>query len=94
MSRFKVTDIVDPGTFIVSPSWNWQGDVGQRIRVTGYNCPGCDSPIYKSALRRLKNLIKGKHVELRHAYRVEKERLVCDVYLNGINLADYFPEFK
>ncbi len=94
MSKFKVTRVVDPGTFVVSPTWEWQGDKGKYIRITGYICPGCENPIYESALKRLKNLIKGKNVELRHAYRIDSNRLVCDVYLNGINIADFFPEFK
>jgi hypothetical protein len=94
MSRFKVTEILDPGTIVVSPTWKWQEDVGMSIRPTGYVCPNCPSPAYESAMKRLKNLIYGKSIELRKAYRVDQGKLVCDVFINGINLSDFFPDFK
>ena len=90
----NVTSIVDGDTFIVSPNWNWNSQAGDRVRPTGYDTPELGQPGYVEATQKLRNLILGKTVELRKAYRVDRGRLVCDVYLNGKNLADYFPEYK
>ena len=47
----------------------------------------------QAAKAKLTRLILGEKVDLRTAYRVDQGRLVCDVYLGGKNLADYFPEY-
>lgn len=47
-----------------------------------------------AAKNKLERLISGRQVELGSAYKVDRGRLVCDVYLNGKNLADYFPEYQ
>jgi len=40
-------------------------------------------------------LILNKKVEVKNAKAIDKySRLVADVYYNGKNLADYFPEYK
>ncbi|RLB91134.1 MAG: thermonuclease family protein, partial [Deltaproteobacteria bacterium] len=43
---------------------------------------------------KLSNLILGKTVELGNAYRIDRGRLVCDVYYQGRNLADYFSAYQ
>jgi endonuclease YncB( thermonuclease family) len=91
---FKAVDIVDGDTFDVSPDWRWNDQSGNRVRPTGYNAPEEGEPGYQAAKAKLSNLILGKNVELRKAYRVDRTRLVCDVYYNGKNLADYFAEYK
>lgn len=93
MGFFRVVRVVDGDTFDV-PSWQWDGQTGQRVRPTGYNTPELPSPSGQTAKNKLETLILGKEVELRRAYTIDRGRLVCDVYYNARSLADYFPEYK
>jgi endonuclease YncB( thermonuclease family) len=94
MATFKVTSIVDGDTFDVSPGWSWRGESGSRVRPTGYDAPEIYASGGDTAKAKLERLVLGKQVELGTAYKVDRGRLVCDVYLNGKNLADYFPEYQ
>ena len=94
MSAFTVTAIIDGDTFEVSPQWKWNGTTGTRVRPTGYNAPELHAPGGRAAKEKLTNLIHDKQVELREAYRVDRGRLVCDVFFGNKNLADYFPEYQ
>lgn len=93
MAEFKVTSVVDGDTFDVSPEWKWEGQSGSRVRPTGYDAPEIHASGGPAAKAKLEGLILGKQVELRAAVKVDRGRLVCDVYLNGKNLADFFPEY-
>lgn len=93
MAMFRVVNIVDGDTFDVS-SWKWKGQTGTRVRPTGYDAPELSSPQGQAAKRKLTNLILGKDVELRQAHRIDRGRLVCDVYYNGVYLAHYFSEYQ
>lgn len=93
MAEFKVVNIVDGDTFDVSPWWNWNGQLGERVRPTGYDAPELQVYGGQAAKAKLTRLILGEKVDLRTAYRVDQGRLVCDVYLGGKNLADYFSEY-
>lgn len=90
MHSFQVTHIIDGDTFDVSPGWTWSGQSGTRVRPTGYDAAEIDSRGGQSAKTKLANLILGRVVGLGNAYKVDRGRLVCDVYFNGHNLADYF----
>jgi endonuclease YncB( thermonuclease family) len=87
---FRVIRIIDGDTFDVSPDWKWDNQSGNRVRPTGYNAPEQHEPGYETARAKLSSLIFGRDVELRKAYKVDRGRLVCDVYLAGKYLADYF----
>lgn len=89
----KVTSVIDGDTFIVSPSWTWNGQSGDRVRPTGFDAPEKGQPGYEAAKQKLTKLILGKTVELRTAHRIDRGRLVADVYLDGRYLANYFPEY-
>jgi len=93
MATFTVTSVIDGDTFTVSPEWSWQGQTGSRVRPTGYDAPEIHASGGLSAKARLERLVLGKQVELGTSYRVDRGRLVCDVYVNGRNLAAYFPEY-
>jgi endonuclease YncB( thermonuclease family) len=93
MESFKVTAIVDGDTFDVSPGWQWQGSTGNRIRPTGYDTPEQHQRGFEQARDRLTSLLYSKSVELRKAHRIDRGRLVCDVFLNDVYLAKYFPEY-
>lgn len=90
MPMFKVTEIVDGDTFDVSPNWKWKGESGNRVRPTGYDAAEMGTTGGQAAKNKLSRLILGKQVELREAYKVDRGRLVCDVFFQGRNLADYF----
>ncbi len=93
MSIFTVTKIIDGDTFDVTPKWEWKVQTGSRVRPTGFNAPEMGSYGAQSAKKKLSKLIFGRQVELGNAYKIDRGRLVCDVYYRGKNLADYFPEY-
>ena len=94
MSVFTVTAIIDGDTFEVTPRWKWNGDTGTRVRPTGYDATELYTCGGQAAKNKLSNLILGKEVDLRTAHKIDRGRLVCDVYYQGRNLADYFPEYQ
>lgn len=94
MAEFKVTNVIDGDTFDVSPQWKWNGQNGSRIRPTGYDAPELQAYGGQAAKDKLTRLVLEKSVELRAAHRIDRGRLVCDVYFGGNNLADYFPEYQ
>jgi endonuclease YncB( thermonuclease family) len=94
MAEFKVSTIIDGDTFDVNPTWVWNGYEGSRIRPTGYDAPEMNTLAGIAAKDKLQRLILGKNITLGAAYKLDHNRLVCDVYYNGKNLADYFPEYK
>ena len=91
---FLVHNVVDGDTFDVSPQWQWNGTSGCRVRPAGYDAPELNAPGGPAAKNRLSKLILNKEVELRKDHKVDRGRLVCEVYYNGRNLADYFPEYQ
>jgi endonuclease YncB( thermonuclease family) len=94
MSTFTVTSIIDGDTFEVSPQWKWSGQTGARVRPAGFDAPELYSPGGQSAKDKLSRLILVEQVDLRTAHRVDRGRLVCEVYFRNKNLADYFPEYQ
>ena len=93
MPFFTVISVIDGDTFDVSPQWEWNGQTGSRVRPTGYDAPEIHTHEGQVAKETLSRLILDKKVELREAYKVDRGRLVCDVYFKNKNLADYFPEY-
>lgn len=93
MSAFKVTSVIDGDTFEVSPQWKWGGQTGSRVRPAGYDAPELHACGGQSAKDRLWKLIFGEEVELRTAHKVDRGRLVCEVYFSGKNLTHYFPDY-
>ena len=94
MALFKVISIIDGDTFEVSPQWKWNGQIGTRVRPTGYDAPELHTYGGQAAKEKLSRLIFGGKVDLRKAYKVDRGRLVCDVYYKGKYLADYFPGYS
>lgn len=93
MAFFTVIQIIDGDTFEVSPSWRWHLETGNRIRPTGYDAPGLGNLSGALVRNQLARMILGKQVELSSAYKVDRGRLVCDVYFNGKKLEEYFPRY-
>jgi endonuclease YncB( thermonuclease family) len=94
MAKFKVIEVVDGDTFDVIPQWEWKGSTGSRVRPVGYDALELVTAEGNKAKQKLANLTEGKKVELGNAYRIDRGRLVCEVYYNGKNLKDYFPEYQ
>lgn len=94
MSKFTVSSIIDGDTFEVSPQWKWNGQTGSRVRPTGYDAPELHAREGQAAKEELARLISGKKIDLRTAHRVDRGRLVCDVYFRNKYLADYFPAYQ
>ncbi|MDF0674046.1 MAG: hypothetical protein P0120_06855 [Nitrospira sp.] len=93
MALFTVKQIIDGDTFEVNPGWKWQQLTGDRVRPTGYDTPEMNTLAGQMAKGRLAKLILGKQIELGSAYRVDRDRLVCDVYFNGKKLENYFSRY-
>ncbi len=95
MSEFVVSEVTDGDTFKVRGGWSWNNKTGEKVRPTGYNTPESLLTGYGEAKRKLTDLILNKKVDIRNVKTVDVYgRLVADVYYNGKNLADYFPEYK
>ena len=95
MDDFTVNEVIDGDTFKVKNGWKWNEKKGDTVRPTGYDTPEKGESGYEQAKQKLKDLILGKTVDIKRAKIVDQwGRLVADVYYNGKNLADYFPEYK
>ena len=94
MALFTVSTIIDGDTFEVSGGWKWGGQSGTRVRPTGFDAPELHAAGGQSAKDKLARLILGEQIELRAGHRVDRGRLVCDVYYQSKYLADYFPEYQ
>jgi len=94
MPTFTVTSIIDGDTFEVNPLWKWNGETGTRVRPAGYDAPELHAYGGQAAKGKLSKLIYGGQVELRTAHKIDRGRLVCEVYFKNTNLADYFPEWQ
>jgi len=91
---FKVTNVIDGNTLEVSPPWKWNDQSGIRVKAAGYTTPEEGQIGHQVAKKRLRTLLSGKETELKNFVDIDYDRLVCNVYFNGKNLADYFPEYK
>jgi endonuclease YncB( thermonuclease family) len=92
-TKAKAVHIIDGKTFVISPSWHWRRREENRIRAAGYYCPEIGEPGWEMARSRLEELILYGDIELKNPGEIELGVLLCDVYLEGINIADYFLDF-
>jgi len=94
MAQFTVSTVIDGDTFEVASGWKWNGQTGSRVRPTGYDAPELHTVAGHQAKQKLARLVQGEVVNLAKAHKIDRGRLVCDVYYNGRNLADYFREYQ
>lgn len=94
---FKVEEIISGDEIRISPNWAWQGEIGDTVVVYGYITPKPTMDGYEFAKKKLEKLILGRKVELYSPSFYDKfghAKLVCNVYLDGIDISNFFPEFK
>lgn len=95
MSEFTVSEVIDGDTFKVSGGWQWNEKRGDTVRPTGYDTPEERAVGYEGAKNKLENLILYEKVEIKNAQTIDVwGRLIADVFYQGRNLADYFPNYK
>jgi endonuclease YncB( thermonuclease family) len=94
MAFFTVTSIIDGDTIEVSPKWNFEGRSGKIVKISGYTTP--HEQDQGRVTNRLRKLIYNQQIELRNArkFTQDSDALLCNVYLNGIDIAQYFPEYR
>lgn len=98
MALFKVLNIID-GNTIETDGWKWGEDyAGKNVRIAGYKIS--DQQHNDFAKRKLIVLLEGKSVELRNPSDPSKgtgtgsDLVTASVYLNDVDIAQYFPELK
>jgi len=89
-----VVDVMDGVTFRIMQTWSWQDHRGNGVRALGYNPPRLDQPGGQAAKMRLARLILGQQVTSGEPIGVIDGLLVCPVYYEGIDLVDYFVQYK
>lgn len=93
---FKVTNIIS-GNVIKVESWNWRETDGTLVEIFGYRqpTPGSSETLAKS---KLEVLLLNNEVELKKARDIKDlpdgKCIVCSVFLNDIDISEYFPELK
>ena len=93
METFRVEAVIDGNTFEVSPPWTFDGKTGKLVQATGYDAPKSGKRAV-AAEQKLSILMQNKNVELDSPQGIEGGKLLCKVYFQGINLADYFTAYK
>lgn len=94
---FTVKEIISGDQIEVTPGWLWEGHTGTKVVVLGYSTPRPNMPGYEFAKKKLEALILNKEIELKNPRFYPElfgEKLVCRVYLNRVDIANFFPEFK
>ncbi len=87
MATYTVTKVIDGDTLDVTPKWRFGGTSGKRVRLAGVYAPELKERSGKAARKRLSDRVLNRKVELRNRKSLSYGRLVCDVYLNGWNIA-------
>ena len=95
---FRVTNIIDGETIQVA-GWKWQDVSGTRVKITGYTINPNDPQFGNLAKSRLTTLLSGKDVDLRNPIKIDSSdnlgpTINCSVFLNDIDVANYFPELR
>ncbi len=94
MHNFKVIYIVDGDTFDIEPKWKFEGKSGSRVRPAGYDAPELGGIAAAAARSWLTELLLNKTVQLGEVHGIHFGRLVCDVFIDGRNLVEYYEDYK
>jgi endonuclease YncB( thermonuclease family) len=91
---FTVIKVINGNTFEVSPHWNWNNQAGTVVKANGYDVPKEGEPGFEAAKDKLEKLLLNEQVELVKPLKLPSGRLLADVEYSGLNLTDYFYEYK
>ena len=89
---YKVTKIIDGDTFEVTPMWHCKDKTGSVIRAAGYDTPERGQAGYGEAKEKLTRLLLNEEVELGEPLTITYDRLLCKVFYDGKDVAEYFRE--
>jgi len=93
MESFKVNAVIDGNTLEVTQAWEIDGQTGKRVVATGYDAPKRGSEAI-GVEQRLSVMLTDKNVELGPPYEVRGGKLFCEVFFQGMNLANHFSRYK
>jgi endonuclease YncB( thermonuclease family) len=93
MATFRIESVINGNTFEVSPPWEFNGETGTIVQAIGYDAPKSGKGAI-AAEQKLSILMQNKNVELESPQGIKDGKLLCAVYFQGVNLADYFPTYK
>lgn len=96
---YEVVNVIDTNLIEVKPSWTWFEVSGNIVKINGYNIRlnnqvDMQPFIRKLIMKRLRTLLDGKKVKLSNPTSVEQDILICEVYLDDVNIASYFPDYQ
>jgi endonuclease YncB( thermonuclease family) len=93
--KVSVEEVITADTFKVSPEWLWEFNEGDTIKAKGYSAPGRGHPLFGKALKKSQELLLGREIVLKNpADLTDHGQLLCDVYVGGKNVAEYFTEYR
>ena len=87
MAQFYVDRVIDGDTFNVQNGWSYNGRTGSKVRIADFYAPELHESGGQAAKDLLSRYVLHKHVELKSAQGFSYERLVCDVFVDGKNVA-------
>ncbi len=93
----KVTEILSGNTIRLSSSWEWGGSKGNTIIIDGYDLNKSSFPegvAEPFAKQRLISILQGKEISLHTPASLVNGILKCRVFLDGVDITQYFPEFQ
>lgn len=95
---FKVIEILSADEIIVEPEWVYNGLTGKKVVIWGYETPKKGMYGFDFAKQKLKAILYKKDVKLFTPTifkdKTTENKILCRVYLEGIDISNYFPEFK
>ncbi len=103
IAMFKLVEPISGNAIRITPAWNWNGVSGEIVKINGIDIhstlPDQIKAIREEILKqRLVSLFQTFEFKLTNPLRVElfenKNAIKCDILLNGVNIANYFPEYK
>lgn len=99
-----VVAIVDYRTIRISSFWTGKGVTSDLVRIKGFEQFNKEVQLEFGTLvivQRLQSLLLNQTVTLSspgnviiRGALVSESALECEVFLNGVNIINYFPEFK
>lgn len=86
--KMLVKRILSATTFEVYPPWRWEKWSGIKVRVAGLKQLEAREVGYDKAKKHLDTIILNKEVELKNMQDIDYDCLVCDVHVDGKNVAE------